>query len=133
MDGQRFDQITRKLAGGATRRTTLKGVVGGLMAGLVTVHRTVAAGRPCDDHWDCPGTQLCGLEETNQRLVCHPTTGRYGQICKAPSEHTICYPGSDCCVSLEMRDPPGYEVLAANCCERGVTTCDTDLGCVSVA
>ncbi len=133
MDGQCFDQLARTLAGTATRRTTLKGVVGGILAGFVAVDRGAAAGRPCDDHWDCPGNQLCLLDETNENLICQPTTGRYGQICKAPSEHTACYPGSDCCIAPEMRDPPGYVVLTANCCERGVTVCDPDRGCVPVA
>jgi len=133
MNGQRFDRLTRTLAGGATRRTTLKGLVGGILAGLVTVPRTEAAGRPCDDHWDCPGNRLCSYDDASETRFCQPTTGRYGQICKAPDSHTVCASGSDCCVTLALMDPPGYEVLNPNCCERGVTVCDPDLGCVSVA
>lgn len=37
MDSQRFDELTAKLASGASRRTVLKGLTGGALAGLAAV------------------------------------------------------------------------------------------------
>jgi hypothetical protein len=63
MDGQRFDDVARALARGASRRTLLRGL-GGALAGVLTAHgRSVGAqqpyflgpGDPCYDDSQCRG------------------------------------------------------------------------------
>ena len=50
MDGQRFDNLTKALASGASRRRVLKGLVGGIAGGLAAAfgrHRVGA--QTCGD------------------------------------------------------------------------------------
>ena len=39
MDGRRFDDLTRSVAGGLSRRGMLRGVAGGAVAGIVALVR----------------------------------------------------------------------------------------------
>jgi hypothetical protein len=137
MDADQFDGVARAFAGGSRRRL-VKALAAGALAALLTDRRGgAAAGRPCADHFDCPGNQLCGIDDATQRVVCQPVgrgqAGHQGPLCKAPTEYTWCPRGAECCVSPALRDPPGYVVLVANCCERGVTACDPERGCVAAA
>jgi hypothetical protein len=135
MDGQRFDAVARALAGGHGRREFLKALLVGAVPGFAAAGAVAAAGEPCSgDHLECGRTELCLLDDATGRLACARVAGRPGgRLCKSPTEYDWCGGGTDCCVSPALRDPPGEVQLVVNCCERGVTACDPQLGCVPVA
>lgn len=133
MDGQRFDAVARALASGLGRRTVLKVLLGGAAAGAVAVREVAASGEPCSgDHLECSRKELCFLNNSGQ-LKCTRVGGHPGgRLCKSPTEYTWCTRGAECCTYPEIRDPPGYVQIVVNCCERGVTACDPERGCVPV-
>jgi hypothetical protein len=75
MDGHRFDNIARALAGGTSRRSVLKGLVGGL-AGVVALRAThTSAQTPCQTSDDCGARQFCcrGACYDFGITICHAT------------------------------------------------------------
>lgn len=133
MDDQRFDSLARALADGAGRRTVLKVLLGGAAAWAGAARAAAAAGEPCSgDHLECGRRELCLLDDATGRLECAQVRGHLGgRLCKSPTEFTFCGRGAECCTYPEVRDPGGVQIVA-NCCERGVTACDSHLGCVPV-
>ena len=133
MDGQRFDAVTRALAGGHGRRAFLRGLLGGAAAAALAAREVAAVGEPCSgDHLECPRKELCLLNDAD-RLECARVGGHRGErLCKSPTEYTWCGRGAECCTYPELRDPPGEVQIVVNCCERGVTACDPERGCVPV-
>src|SRR4051794_1741776 len=77
MDGQRFDELTRLLGTGRSRRQTLKFVLAGLGAAAVGFRRTgdVSAGvcrpetSPCFESSDCCSPAICTYG------ACYPAGG----------------------------------------------------------
>ncbi len=82
MDHQRFDAITRAMAGGASRRGVLKGLAGGALGGLVSLvgigdteaRRCRAIGRNCRAHADCC-TDHCNNDNNLYQCSCPPGLG----------------------------------------------------------
>jgi hypothetical protein len=135
MDDARFDAITRRLATPRSRRDALSALLAGV-GGLALLRRTAAAPlRPCSgSHFDCPGKQLCGLDEETGQLVCKAVAGvdhSESRVCKGEFEFTYCQRTAQCCVYPEIRDTGGGPVLelVPNCCDDG-SICDKELGCV---
>ena len=135
MDDARFDAITRRLAAPHSRRGALSALLAGV-GGIALLGRTAAAPlRTCSgSNFDCPGKQLCGLDDATGQLRCANVEGldhSEGRVCKGEFEFTYCQRGSICCVYPEIRDAdegPRLE-LVANCCDDG-RVCDREAGCV---
>jgi hypothetical protein len=132
MDGQRFDEVTRSLAEGGSRRIILRSALG-VAASLLGLQRASAApNKPCTgSHFDCPGKQLCSLDEATQQLICADVEGvDHGEfrVCKGEFEFTYCQRSSICCVYPGIRDPGGLSLIV-NCCDDGLI-CHTEQGCV---
>lgn len=82
MDGQRFDNLSRKLASGVSRRAALKTVLGSTAAGLLAVGaRDRAAAVLCRQ----PGV-LCAKDAHCCSGICDPDTNR----CACPEGGTLC-------------------------------------------
>src|SRR5690242_5859203 len=103
MDDRRFDALTRAMAQGSSRRTAIKGLLGGVLGGA-TLGRTLmpASAQPvCEIDADCP--EPCS--------VC--VQGQCVPICDGPDViccDDICYNGNSCC--LEAGDECGGEQLS---------------------
>jgi hypothetical protein len=82
MDHQRFDAITRAMAGGTSRRRVLKGLAGGALGGLVALvgmgdaeaRRCRPIGRNCRAHADCC-TDHCNNDGDLYQCTCPPGLG----------------------------------------------------------
>ena len=104
MDAKQFDDLVAKLAKTANRRTTVRGMVGGLIAGAAAVEVSSAPapqgpcraqGDKCSRHRDCC-TNYCNPD--NKRCRCR----RNGESCTADS---------DCC----SRSSQGLMCLSGVC------------------
>jgi hypothetical protein len=144
MDGQRFDEMTRRLAFGASRRTVVRGLAGGvfgLAASCIGV-RSVAGqgtgqpGDPCQADEDCSSPGIC---LNDQCAVCDPNDN-YGcaqnETCVVDEDNPngVCQTVDLCadvtCGDCEACDPGSGEcgTLCNQCqaCEGG--TCVDDCG-----
>ena len=77
MDGRGFDELTKKLAKGASRRSLLKGLLGGAgaVAATAVLKESVAAvpiGGDCTTSDDCDGDLQC---LANGKCQCPPNEG----------------------------------------------------------
>jgi hypothetical protein len=135
LDGERFDALTRRLAGASTRRTALKGVGAALVGLLAGGARVVAA---------CPAEQIY----RQGRCVCK-VSGRppVNGLCPCPSGETRCPNGctrltndSANCGACGIACPRGAHATQVVCragtcrvasCEVGWADCDgsPDNGC----
>lgn len=90
MDADRFDALTRFLANRPSRRQVLRGLAGGLTAGLLSRQAGAAdckaAGKPCSK-----GDQCCS------GLCAPPPTG----------QTSVAHSGSVCCDTGQVIDPSG--------------------------
>ena len=63
MDNRKFDDLTRSLAAGKSRRTVIKGLFGGVVGGIAIAGRpaygAMAQVLACDDENPCPGDYTC--------------------------------------------------------------------------
>jgi hypothetical protein len=114
MDADRFDDVIKSLATGASRRRFLKGLAGSIAAAVLSVVRMDDAGARhlgCTHHFKaCTSSSQC----------CSGKCSRRG-ICKCPGTAPVeC--GTDICC------PYGYE----NCCARNGVCCRNDLGCCPI-
>lgn len=104
MDGTRFDGLTRALARGASRRTVLRGLIGGAAAGTAAAAMSrVTLADEHDEPVACPGLlEPCGEVEIAQQvpgeccdgLVCCEGDPAYCAECCSDAE---CPQGSICC------------------------------------
>ena len=104
MDGQRFDDLTRALAGGTSRRRLLKGLLGGVGGGALTL-AGVARG---DAARLRPLGARCRLGDQCDTGICDPVTRR----CACPADQSVCGQG---CVTLAA-----FQTDPANCGGCGV-------------
>ena len=107
MDGQRFDEVARLIGTGASRRRVLKGLLGGITAGVVMARSRGETGAQdaCDAFAD-PCTT--GPDSCCPGLMCQG-----GTCCSLPGES--CSGAQDCCVvagNTESDLPFRYIVLS---------------------
>ena len=129
MDGHRFDDLTRALASGSSRRRVLKGLVGGAAGGalsLVGLRRAGAShGRPAG--------ATCIRNEHCASGVCDPQTRRcagcvpFNQRCD-PAENACCQEqgGPTICSPIAVGCSLGFTF----CAQGHGGACDGDCDCV---
>ena len=97
MDGRGFDDLTRSLAGGRSRRSLLKGVLGLGSAALAT---TVGS-READAQWSVAVCLPDGAGGYTQRLVPKASVplyvNRYGAVLPEGGSCPVCQPGFQSC------------------------------------
>jgi hypothetical protein len=106
MDGQRFDELTRRLAEGAPRRSVLKGIAGGALGllGARTLGIRSAAGQQCvAPGAACQRNRDCCEGRCSDQGVC---------FCQDPAEPVI---GCSCITGTQ--NPCG--AMTAVCCPTG--------------
>ncbi len=144
MDGQRFDQMTRALATGMSRRRAIGLLTGGATAGfaaLVGRRDAAAKGKRCTSDADCPNNQSCAtnghctrkcdpllvpLCPACQSPVCTST----GYQCQADANGGAC-PNGTCCggacvdttTSAGNCGACGYACLPGQTCAEGSCLC----------
>ncbi len=74
MDGQRFDEFAKRLAGSASRREVVRAIAGGMSGGLLAIVRLrrparVAAGS-CSSDADCPNTNPSCVNGRCRSAIC---------------------------------------------------------------
>ncbi len=122
MDGQRFDELTKSLARGTSRRRMLKGLAGGAMAVLLGRGvRDVAAGGTftCGAGVGaCPSGLICCSGSCKNLRTDPNNCGRCGRVCST----NLCNAGR-CVASC----PSGFLISSGTCvrtCPMGETACD---------
>lgn len=133
MDAQRFDSLSRTIAVGGTRRSVLRGVLGGL-ALLLPGARALAA--PPDGHGNKPLGKQCNQHFQCETGYCDPATGTCGgcsinadcddgdpctyDVCGSESHHCFHDPIPDCrACTGSGRCPHGGECCGGRCCPDG--------------
>lgn len=102
MDGNRFDELSRVVAGAASRRGVLRGIAAGMIAGIAS------------------GTRLRGADA---RRSLRGT----GELCRKPGEceSNVCV--TDATGRGRCGCPSGSSVCNGSCCQ---TFCHPEFGCV---
>ncbi len=136
MDGTHFDDWTRMLAAGTSRRRVLKGLLGGAGAGALShlgLRRAGAShGRPpgatCLQNEHC-ASGLCDLQ--TRRCTCPgSTTARGGQCVSTACPAGTTLSGSTCqCVCPATGQPPCGTGATATCCAAGQDACLLNQSC----
>jgi len=155
MDGNRFDEFTKRLATGTSRRRVLKGLMGGAVGGSLVAlgfggapHRVFAAdpnacaapGASCATAGDCcqgdckGGTCACSSDTSNPWAGCDCTAGDAsscgdGLVCcpttNDPSGPGICAPTTTGCV------PPPQCIESGDACAKNGDCCDGLVCCTA--
>lgn len=129
MDGNRFDDLTRGLASGFSRRSALKRSVGALaaLAGIGRMADASAARRPAPTPRpvSCPGQQIWN----DSACVCPDGAAQCGSDCCQPG--STCCDGACCfgaCYGEELCCPTGQIVCEGACLAPGLCCIDSDCG-----
>lgn len=115
MDGSRFDDLTRGLAGGLSRRSLLRGLAGGLMsaAGLAAANTSVEAKKPScpEDSVTCRGQCIPSSQLTADSANCGACGVRCSacQVCSGGQ----CVSNGDLCCGVRCRK--GSTCIAGQC------------------
>jgi hypothetical protein len=138
MDGNRFDDLTRTLAAGASRRTTVKGLVAGLAMALGLRHEAATAQAGCGnvvcaaDPAVCnDGCVCCVFSNGNSRCMSPDLCDRLGGESGCPSGQLRLQDGSCADVALDCAGSttcPGTDQL----CNNGSCLCTTTIDDVLV-
>ena len=135
MESQKFDALTKTFARGASRRGVIKGIAGGVLAGVgALTGRSVGAAPACRRRGDaCSAPEIGTQGRCCEGLRCEGTTAHGGARCIGPSE-CECPAGEscinfDCCPNNQIC---GGVCLDAPCSANACEVCDTQQGaCVS--
>jgi hypothetical protein len=135
MDGQRFDELTKKLAATVSRRGVLRTLAGGVAAAGAALSRRGSSAAPSTCAVGCAG--LPGPQKAACLQACRRCGGDFDRVCfdEGPfgptafvccPEGTFCFFGEGLCceVGTEPCFGPGGEAF---CCPEG-TFCNFDLG-----
>jgi hypothetical protein len=119
VDGERFDRLTRLVAGGVSRRRVISGSVASAVVGLLGRGEATAAPSACAV--GCAG--LPGPQKAACTQACRQCGGDFNRVCPTfgpfgPTSFTCCPEGTACdssagsCIELEFCEPG---VPAENC------------------
>jgi hypothetical protein len=120
MDGRWFDDVTRKLALGVSRRTVFKGMAGAVGGAFVRLWRggpVAAQGGTCNSSQDCPASY--GFNECCFGFCCADGQGCLGATCStsgdccSPTDGFADCPGGNCCLAN-----------GSNCANNGGACCE---------
>jgi hypothetical protein len=136
VDSQRFDGWTRALAGGTSRRTVLKGLVGGAFVGIAGLRQTGAQDDGSGEQGDlgdpCSEVLTCGPGLVCADGVCAAAdgSGEQGDLGDPCSEVLTCGPGLVCVegVCATATDGSGEQGDLGDPCSE-VLTCGPGLVC----
>ncbi len=138
MDGQRFDEMTRALATGTSRRRVLKGLTGGVLgtlAGALGVSR-VGAGHGRPNGATCIRNEHCAsgyCDPQTRRCACPEGTTACGDACVGTTcpAGAVLDPTSCTCVCTATGQAPCGTGTAATCaCEVAYgEACDQNTDC----
>lgn len=132
MDGRRFDAIAREAAAGATRRSVLKLLIGGVLGGLAGV-RARDAGAVCIPFGvRCAGgTQCCTGNCVDNKCACRTGLTRCGDSClnlltnerNCGACGASCAAGRTCCNGrcADTNNNPNHCGACGRRCPTGVT------------
>ena len=151
MDGNKFDQLTRSLASGLSRRQMIKGLAGGAAGalGALVGARHEAGAEACREiRYPCEGGQECcpnlgcvaaSFEGQSERccppgqsgcgLECCPI----GSCCQSGNQQ-ICLTAGQCCTAATCPTPSNPCSTAGVCGEANIadgTACDDGNACTS--
>lgn len=129
MDGPRFDDITKRLSAGASRRRVVKGLAGGIAAaGLAAVTRGTAGAGPspcaafCADQPGARGAQC--------RQACRACGGDLARVCQDPTSHQFtCCGGDTTCLPVNGERGGSGGVCCATPLLHNCTTDQGECGC----
>jgi hypothetical protein len=148
MDGSRFDRLTRDMVAGRTRRSVVKGIAGGLVAGVATLAggRATLAGHKAD-HCAKEGQQA-HLDQNHPKPCCAGlVAGPDGRCHATTPPPSVCAAGTDMCSSsVFCRQGPDSEssfcvcattteggpvcIVSGNApCGSGATACSSSAEC----
>ena len=117
MDGQRFDELARRLGQGTSRRGVLKGIAAGVGASVFgfsirqAPKASAEVGVPCATDDDCDDGEFCFGATEPQSGTCQLICLSEGQACsEVPCcEGLVCYQGA-CRVDLFCVGTGAHEV-----------------------
>src|SRR3954447_26137414 len=129
MDGRRFDDLTKSLAVGASRRRFVRGLVGGVAGAFAAAFGRGASAAPsaCSVYCaDQPGPRKAACKQACRACGSDPS-----QVCHNfdTGEFACCPEGQGCFagVCCESPDQVCFGPNGAVCCEAG-TFCDPNTG-----
>ena len=102
MDGDRFNELTKAIASGASRRSVVKSIAAGIIGSVLGVARVGATGaqervrgpgRVCRENSDCVAGAECRSDGLRKRCACAGDTQPCGRAC-IPFD--ACCTDSDC-------------------------------------
>ena len=138
MDHQRFDAITRAMAGGTSRRRVLKGLAGGALGGLVSLigiggaeaRRCRPIGRNCRAHADCC-TDHCNNDGNLYQCTCPPGLGDCDGDGACETDVTTVTNCGACGNDCTANQPANTVAACTNgacdyACKPGFASCDGD-------
>ncbi len=127
MDQQRFDDLTRALATGTSRRRMLRGLTGGVLGGvlgLAGLQEASAACRVIDQKCDANNPCCKGAKCANRHCVCKTAAGY--EACLGPGSRCINTNTDEAhCGACFTPCPPTATCVDGACvCPNGTTPCN---------
>ena len=130
MDQRAFDDLTKTLASGVSRRTALRQLGAGLAAAVLAgigVRPAAAAPNECAVY--CSRVEPAGPSRAACKQACHKCEGDVRRLCSSPTGWTCCAPGTACRPDGTCATAPASceGVGCGSSCDNGNPTC----ACVS--
>jgi hypothetical protein len=119
VDGQRFDELTKRIAAGVPRRRVIKGLAGGAVAGAAALLRRSGADAQRVTQAYC-GNYVCKDDPSVCRDGCECCVFGNGNSRCMPPQDCARYGGTSC-------DESGQCGTGSNTCSGGVVPCDQGL------
>ncbi|HET8521954.1 MAG TPA: hypothetical protein VFL82_01900, partial [Thermomicrobiales bacterium] len=132
MDGQRFDEITRAFARGASRRGVLKGIAGGIFGGAAAVmrHGGMAADKVQVCHMTGSASNPVVLITVSTNAI--PAHEAHGDVINPDFQNDVNNCGG-CLISCDDGDPCTIDTCVAGQCVNTPIVCDDSNPCTDDA